>query len=381
MTMLAKIEQIRRWIDATDDPALVDGACPHLRRCRASEEFLQKIAREVDSVMDDEAFMPPGGSMFVPSTFVVFLSSADDKHWQGDKRRGLAQGLAYTLRKKAQALCGRSQLKKLEFTVELRVDGTLEQRQFRVMALWDTEANQTSVGTFKSENRQGPFLNTPLENEATVAILPSEVTVANHHLHKVLYSIEVNRNGERQELYSVSKPEITIGRSSQSVPVDLPIRGDAEVSRLHAILKRDAQGGYWLTPQGRNPVFLNDHELQVGRRLRVNPEDDEIRICSFTLIIHSAEREAHVVCTNGDEERPHDALGAKTPRAFLLIQKPDISTLGGPKSGILTQGAKVFAANHTEETGLRLRTNRRTPNHLTCVTKTLSQQGTSECCG
>jgi len=37
-----------------------------------------------------------------------------------------------------------------------------------------------------------------------------------------------------------------------------------------------------------------------------------------------------------NEERPHDALGDMTPREYLLTQKPEISTYGWSKSGILT---------------------------------------------
>ena len=91
--------------------------------------------------------------------------------------------------------------------------------------------------------------------------------------------------GQRQGVYPVTKPEITIGRGSQAVEVDLPIRGDAEVSRLHAVLSLDHQGGHWLVAKGQNPVLLNDRELSRNERVSIK-FDDVIQICSFSLRRH-----------------------------------------------------------------------------------------------
>jgi pSer/pThr/pTyr-binding forkhead associated (FHA) protein len=100
----------------------------------------------------------------------------------------------------------------------------------------------------------------------------------------VLYNIEVWREGVRQSVTPISKPEITIGRGSRSVAVDLPIKGDPEVSRIHATLARDESGQYWLTSKGRNPTLLNGQDLPREQRVPISP-DNKIEICSFTLRI------------------------------------------------------------------------------------------------
>src|SRR3954466_13929658 len=105
---------------------------------RVWEEFLVKVAREVESVMQREMFTPPGGTTFIPPEYVVYLSNDDDKDWQGEKRKGLEQGLYYVLSERARELSGQTQLATKSFAVELRVDGTLEKGQFRVQPVWES---------------------------------------------------------------------------------------------------------------------------------------------------------------------------------------------------------------------------------------------------
>src|SRR5436305_14316603 len=113
---------------------------------RVWEEFLVKVAREVEAVMQREMFTPPGGTTFIPPEYVVYLSSDDDKEWQGDKRRGLEQGLFHVLSERAHELSGQTQLAAKSFAVELRVDGTLSKGEFRVQAVWDeTDSGHTMV--------------------------------------------------------------------------------------------------------------------------------------------------------------------------------------------------------------------------------------------
>ena len=65
----------------------------------------------------------------------------------------------------------------------------------------------------------------------------------------------------REAVVPILKNEITIGRGSRSVSVDLPIKGDPEVSRVHAVLSRDNEGRFWVVAKGRNPTLVNGREL------------------------------------------------------------------------------------------------------------------------
>ena len=99
-----------------------------------------------------------------------------------------------------------------------------------------------------------------------------------------LYSVELWREGVRQAVVPITKAEITIGRGSRSVAVDLPLKGDPEISRVHATLMFDDQGRFWITPKGRNPTLISGKELPREQRTIVQP-DEKIGICSYTLRI------------------------------------------------------------------------------------------------
>lgn len=287
------METIRKWIDGETAEDLVETADEHAKPRRVWEEFLVKIAREVEAVMQREMFTPPGGLTYIPREYVVYLSADDDKDWQGDKRRGLEQGLFHVLSERAKELSGSTQLATKSFAVELRVDGTLEKGQFRVQAVWDeTETGHTQVTprVTPRETREVRNLNDTVRERADGTQDDEEAggevgeqTVVRPRIQE-LYSIELWKDGVREAVLPISKPEITIGRGSRSITVDLPLKGDPEVSRVHAVLVRENDGRYWLTPKGRNPTVVAGKELPREERTNVQP-DQKIAICNFVLRI------------------------------------------------------------------------------------------------
>ncbi|MDQ3820679.1 MAG: FHA domain-containing protein [Acidobacteriota bacterium] len=277
------LESIRRWIDGegAQDPLL--DADEQARPRRVWEEFLVKVAREVEAVMQREMFTPPGGPTFIPREYIVYLSNDDDREWQGEKRRGLEQGLFHVLSERARELSGQTQLATKSFAVELRVDGTLNKGEFRVQPVWDeTESGHTMVTARPSEQMLKTSMPGAAQGGQVLDLEPTgdDSTVVRPRT-QVLYNVEVWHQGVRQSVVPISKPEITIGRGSRSVSVDLPLKGDPEVSRIHATLER---GQYWFTPKGRNPTLINGQEVPREQRSPVAP-DQKIEICSFTLRI------------------------------------------------------------------------------------------------
>lgn len=285
------IESIRRWIDGegAEDPLMI--ADEQSKPRRVWEEFLVKVAREVEAVMQREMFTPPGGPTYIPREYIVYLSNDDDKDWQGDKRRGLEQGLFHVLSERARELAGQTQLATKSFAVELRVDGTLNRGEFRVQPVWDeTEAGHTMVTARPSSDNQMMKTSLPgMTPEQVSAALESneppegEQTIVRPRIEE-LFSIEVWREGVRQAVLPITKTEITIGRGSRSVSVDLPLKGDPEISRVHAVLARDESGQYWITPKGRNPTIVAGREVTREERSPVAP-DEKIEICSYSLRI------------------------------------------------------------------------------------------------
>lgn len=308
---MSLLESIRRWIDGEQGEDLLEAADEHSKPRRIWEEFLVKIAREVEAVMQREMFTPPGGLTYIPREYVVYLSADDDKDWQGDKRRGLEQGLFHVLSERAKELSGSNQLAAKSFAVELRVDGTLEKGQFRVQAVWDeTESGHTMVnarvgapqaGASSSGQAAGVNFNDTIRERADGSLGHSEPggqdqpgesgeqneqgeqTVVRPRI-KELYSVELWKDGVREAVVPISKPEITIGRGSRSITVDLPLKGDPEISRVHAVLTRENDGRYFIVSKGRNPTLIAGRELTREERAEVLP-DQKVAICNFILRI------------------------------------------------------------------------------------------------
>jgi hypothetical protein len=280
---LGLIESIRKWIDGEQGDDLLEAADEHTRPRRIWEEFLVKIAREVEAVMQREMFTPPGGPTYIPREYIVYLSADDDKDWQGDKRRGLEQGLFHVLSERARELSGSTQLAAKSFAVELRVDGTLKKGEFRVQPVWDeTESGHTMVTPRVPADSAAPNLNDTIR-ETAEGITENEQTMVRARIPQ-LYSIEIWRNGVREAVVPIIKTEITIGRGSRSITVDLPLKGDPEVSRVHAVLIRENDGRYWLVSKGRNPTVVGGRELPREERTQINA-DEKIAICTFILRI------------------------------------------------------------------------------------------------
>jgi len=287
------LDTIRRWVDGEGSEDPLEAADDQVKPRRIWEEFLVKVAREVEAAMQREMFTPPGGPTYIPREYIVYLSSDDDKDWQGDKRRGLEKGLFHVLSERARELSGSTQLAAKSFAVELRVDGTLTKGEFRVQPVWDeTESGHTMVSvrpaTMAPAPSEGPDVNTKSEKPGDKPgdgpeSSESEMTVVRPRI-VTLYSVEVWRDGVRQAVVPVTKNEVMIGRGSKSTSVDLPLKGDVEVSRVHATLAVDEEGRYWLTPKGRNPTLVSGREAPREERTPVQP-DEKIAICSYVLRI------------------------------------------------------------------------------------------------
>lgn len=145
---MSVLDKVRRWIDGDNAESVLEEAArdAQVKPRSVSEEFIVKLARAVEEVMQREMVPLPQGTTLIPTEYVIFLSDEDDKDWQGIKRRGLEQGLYHILAERAKEISGKKKLETQSFAVELRVDGTLEKGEIRVQHSWDdTSSNKTSI--------------------------------------------------------------------------------------------------------------------------------------------------------------------------------------------------------------------------------------------
>lgn len=280
-------QNLRKWIDGEE--VLDEQQAPKLRS--KWEDFLVAVAREVEKTMLGEMFTPPGGPTYIPREYIVFLSPADDADWQGEKREGLQRGLFHVLSERAKELVGTKDFQTKTFSVELRVDGTLEAGKFRVQHVWDT-ATKTIVKPRKASVSPEPVQTSPSAPAEEKEERDEDATIVRPRTPKEpLFTVSVRRIGAGASAESETakldarpcyKDEITIGRGSRQVAVDIQLDGDMEVSRKHATLKRK-NGSFEVTCHGANSLMINgESEVATGQTAELK-SGDRIAICSYEL--------------------------------------------------------------------------------------------------
>ena len=316
---MSVLDKVRRWIDGETAELVLEEAArdAQVKPRSKAEEFIVKIAREVEGVMQRELVPLPQGTTIIPSEYAIFLSDEDDKEWQGIKRRGLEQGLYHILAERAKEIAGKRKLETKSFVLELRVDGTLEKGTVRVQHSWEDSSTAGKTGVLarpKSGKLDAPAQPLPEEHR------PAKPTNPNYPLRAVdagytpppttpnftdsggqrprpvidqavpipaedaeiltnvrkrqvpeLYRLEIWLNGVRQNVVPIFNNEISVGRGSRSKPVDIALSGDPEISRRHLTLGTDGQGYFWALNEGRNPASINNYELPAGQRVTINP--------------------------------------------------------------------------------------------------------------
>lgn len=319
------LDKVRRWIDGDNAETVLEQAARDAQvqpRSRA-EEFIVKIARAVEEVMQNELVPLPQGTAIIPTEYTIFLSDLDDKEWQGVKRKGLEQGLYHILAERAKEIAGKKKLETQSFAVELRVDGTLEKGDIRVEHGWEEDNSnnktnvlarpksmpnipQTAPQQYQPPTPKMPdaVLQTPnfVQNRASAADdlpqtlrqteIPQAPNFQNEEREEVtevqkrrteLYRLEIWQNGVRQNVVPIYKNEISVGRGSKSQTVDIILAGDPEISRRHLTLFY-SEGNFSITNEGRNSAVVNNYELQIGQRVSVST-GVTVNVCSYLLRI------------------------------------------------------------------------------------------------
>ncbi len=327
---MSVLEKVRRWIDGESAELVLENAArdAQVKPRSQSEEFIVKIARAIEKVMQDEMLPLPQGTTIIPSEYTIFLNADDDKEWQGVKRRGLEQGLYHILAERAQEIAGKKKLETKSFVIELRIDATLEKGEVRVQHSWeDSTSNKTGVlarpknlpdlkpapqpamarATNPNVIPQPDYMppipaRTGFETvradpnaipptiEGRVGEMIPPATDAGEMMTNVrprvaeLYRLEFWLNNVRQIVVPIFNKEIVVGRGSRSKPVDIALSGDPEISRRHLTIAADGAGNYWAVNEGRNPAMIGSYELGVGQRIPLKP-GVPIAVCSYILRI------------------------------------------------------------------------------------------------
>lgn len=319
---MSVLDKVRRWIDGETAELVLEQAArdAQVKPRSQAEAFIVKIARAIEDVMQREMVPLPQGTTIIPSEYVVFLSEADDREWQGVKRRGLEQGLYHILVERAKEIAGKKKLETKSFVIELRVDGTLAKDDVRVQHSWsDSEGNKTgvlarpktaapvdpepagksartTVPNVPAADRVPHYVAPPSEQPDFVRQpgpisqaepIPSEdgeVLTNVRRRAPELFKLEIWHGNVRQNVVPIFNEDVSVGRGSRSKPVDITLSGDPEISRRHLSIGTDGAGNFWVVNEGRNATMIGDKELPSGQRVTVAPGMN-LAVCSYILRI------------------------------------------------------------------------------------------------
>lgn len=326
---MSVLDKVRRWIDGESAELVLENAArdAQVKPRSNSEEFIVKIARAIEGVMQAEMLPLPQGSTIIPTEYTIFLSNEDDKEWQGVKRRGLEQGLYHILAERAREIAGKKKLETKSFVIDLRIDGTLAKGDIRVQHSWeDSSTNKTGVlarpksaasGNLPAKPPVSTSQATPFQppqaprgsapaaysppshqqppdftrmhqtfqqqapphtdpnagNARPIPIVSDDAEVLTNVKKRVteLYKLEIWHSGVRQNVVPIFNKDTSVGRGSRTKPVDIALAGDPEISRRHLTLITDGVGNFWVVNEGRNPASLGNYELPEGQRVPLTP--------------------------------------------------------------------------------------------------------------
>jgi hypothetical protein len=315
---MSVLDKVRHWIDGESAELVLEEAArdAQVKPRSQAEAFIVKIAKMVENVMQSELVPLPQGTAIIPTEYIIFLSEQDDKEWQGVKRRGLEQGLYHILAERAKEIAGKKKLETQSFSVELRVDGTLEKGDVRVQHSWEEDSSNKTGVLPRPKNPPSPPSPQNIPHNQPIIQTPSFVTQPSINLNQKpvavqqtqrqqdsdfqsenaeemthvqkrqapeLYRLEIWRSGVRQSVIPIYQNEISIGRGSKSQPVDVPLSGDPEISRRHLNLIF-SDGSFSVVNEGRNPAVINEYELPKGQKFPVSA-GVPIAVCSYVLRI------------------------------------------------------------------------------------------------
>jgi hypothetical protein len=310
---MSVFDKVRSWIDGDSAERVLEKAAKdaQVKPRSIAEEFIVKLARSVEEVMQREMVPLPQGTTLIPTEYIIFLSEEDDKEWQGVKRKGLEQGLYHVLSERAKEISGKKKLETQSFAVELRVDGTLEKNEVRVQHGWDEASENQKTGVIARQQKpklpsQQPLANPVVQNQMPVVANQHPIPTVPQFQYNPpppqqpqqfdedestriqsrkteLYKLEIWHNGVRQNVIPIYQTEIGIGRGSKSKAVDIPLPNDPEISRRHVTIRFDGRS-FQLVSEGKNPTLLSNREIPPGQTVQVNV-GEPIQICSYLLRI------------------------------------------------------------------------------------------------
>lgn len=238
-----------------------------------SNEFAEKIMRELDDEMIRQKFGVEGEKIYLPTKYSVQISQEDSDEFVGEKRDLLIELLNKYVGNCFRLLSIKTNVRSF---VRLFPSAELQKGEIKVAHQW--------------EERYSPLIRFNRDSSEDMIIAPAfwkngfendYETVFNKRLRR-LFCVDISQNGISQDKLPVFQPEIIIGRGSPSFQVDVTLKDDLEISRHHAILAYQANDFFNLSVIGQNPVLIGENLIFAGQTANMGWEET-FQIGSYLL--------------------------------------------------------------------------------------------------
>ncbi len=254
-----------------------------------SDEFAEKIVRELEAAMIREKFCFRHEKIYLPTFYVIQISQADSLEFTGQKRDVLCEELDKFVERCFRMLSIES--RRTNF-VQIAISPQLKKDEIKIVHQWE-ESYLPDI-SFNAPAKVGESVEFEDDSEKTIvasAFWTDEIFGDEGECETIVgkksecfYQLEISQNEILKNRLPIFQNEIVIGRGSPSRPVDVRLTDDLEISRQHAALTYRTEGAFNLSIFGQNAAFAAEHCVLTGQAVFLT-WNDEFQIGSYTLNI------------------------------------------------------------------------------------------------
>jgi len=253
-----------------------------------SDDFVEKVLHKLEEEMIKQKFGLQNDKIYLPTKYFIWISSEDSFEFSGIKRELLIQELNKFVERCLRMLG-------IEYHdqnfVQIYASTDLQQGEIKVIHQWE-ESYSPSI-LFNGEQSAAKSDDFEDLSEENTIIVPrrwennsretetGSETVVGKRSHK-FYSLDIWRDGTRQNNLPIFQSEVTLGRGSPSLEVDVALKGDLAISRRHAVLTYRENNSFNLSVTGQNSIFIGDKTVFTGQTMSFN-QDEIVQIGSYVL--------------------------------------------------------------------------------------------------
>lgn len=241
-----------------------------------SDEFAENIMSALEDEMIKQKFGLQNEKIYLPTKYFVEISREDSFEFVGKKRELLNEALNRFVGNCFRLLSIDTNLKDF---VQIQTSAELQKGEIKIIHQWEESYspnilfNQRLQTTrFEGFNEDTIIAPAFWENNFESSEKDNETVVKKRF--DCLFCVEIWYNGFRENNLPVFQPEIIIGRGSPSLPADIILKDDDEISRHHARLSYKANNSFNLTVFGQNPTLVKGEFLFAGQTVALTWEED-----------------------------------------------------------------------------------------------------------